>query len=249
MTLAATGEISMSQIQLEHGGNGEISLGEYYRGGGVGDDPWNATVPTSAAISMGSLRGTTATRVLIVTVQGGGGAGGQGEADNWVSDGHGGPGGATTVSCANGTWADTSVSAAGGAGGAGVVISYSTTAGRAGEASFYGAGGAGGGNNAHGSSAPATSYGAGGGGGGGDSPSTYDNSGYGGHGGYVGGRILQAPLRAMRGSVVTVTIGAGGPYNNNIATYGNNYYGGAGAAGVAWVGAQVYLANSTFTVT
>ena len=231
MTIPATGAISMSQIQAEHGGSGSISLGEYYRDGSyVGNDPWNDSVPTAETISMGQLRGTTKTRYLTVIIQGAGGAGGQGEADNWVSDGHGAAGGGSTFTAYNGTHTDTVVSVAGGAGGAGVVISYSTTSGRAGADSYYGAGGAGGGNNSHGTDAPTASYGAGGGGGGGDSPSTYDNSGYAGHGGYAGARGVHI-IRAMKGSTITLVVGYGGARNSNVSAYGNNYIGGAGASG------------------
>jgi len=93
MTIPATGAISMSQIQNEHGGSGSISLGEYYAGGGiVYDDTWNPDVPTAGTISMGDLRGSTKSVNVYYGITGGGGAGGIGSRNSKTNAGNGAAG-------------------------------------------------------------------------------------------------------------------------------------------------------------
>ena len=65
MTLQASGAISFSDLRTEYASSGSVSLGSYYRGGGIvrgnsGDNPstnLSANVPTSGGISMGSFYG------------------------------------------------------------------------------------------------------------------------------------------------------------------------------------------------
>jgi len=58
-----TGTITLQDVENEFGGTGSISLSEYYRGGLVTQN--NTGVPTSGALSMNNLRGTTASIAAI----------------------------------------------------------------------------------------------------------------------------------------------------------------------------------------
>ena len=244
MTIPATGAISMSQIQNEHGGSGSISLGEYYAGGGiVYDDTWNPDVPVYnpdevVPISMGDLRGSTKSVNVYYGIHGGGGAGGMGSRNSKTNKGNGAAGESSYFVAYNDRedfpleWL--TQESPGGAGGTGVTETYETKAGRAGEDSIYGAGGAGGNNNDHGSDAPAASWGAGGGGGGGDSPAWNDSSGKAGHGGYAA-EFVWGYFRVKKGSTIKLQVGAGAPRNVGAVSGDLNHDGGAGAGGYGYV--------------
>jgi hypothetical protein len=69
MTIAASGAISLTDLQTEFGGPTPIALQNYYRGGTyVTDVAQNAAVPTSGAISLLSFYGTTREVVSILDV-------------------------------------------------------------------------------------------------------------------------------------------------------------------------------------
>jgi hypothetical protein len=100
--------------------------------------------------------------------------------------------------------------------------------------------------NSSGSAAASTSYGAGGGGGGGDRGSLFDSGGCSGFGGNAGTR-LTGSVEIVYGTVLTITIGAGGPTNTP------GYDGGAGTAGycvISWDGnTSTFTSSGTVTLT
>jgi hypothetical protein len=60
MAISLSGPLSLANIQTEFGGTNPISLGEYYRNGGlVPDAPQNASISTSGAIAIGNFYGAT----------------------------------------------------------------------------------------------------------------------------------------------------------------------------------------------
>ena len=65
MALPTSGPISLQMIRDEFGGPTPVSLGNYYRGGGlVPNSAANANVPTSGPISLSNFRGATAATAL-----------------------------------------------------------------------------------------------------------------------------------------------------------------------------------------
>lgn len=216
MALQSSGPISLSDLQDEFGGSSPISLSEYYRGGAYTTDN-NTNVPTSGAISIDDFYGASLSVDVIYELQGGGGAGGQG----WSTSGTSADGSSSSFKRSGALFS--AASAAGGAGGVDRSLFGSTP----GEASYYGAGGEQGrtsdtnGNQTAGYDAPATSYGAGGGGGGGYPFSAYNAGGGGDAGERVTGTYTTTP-----GTVLSVTVGSGGPRGSIAGAEG-----GAGAGG------------------
>lgn len=232
-----TGQISLSDIQNEFGGSGQISLSEYYRGGsnvpGVGAG--TSGIPTSSTISFSQLRGKSKTVSVTYDVLGGGGGGGAGQA-NGGGSGSAPSGGSSSVS---GSGISTVTASGGSGGGNGNIGRYDNA--RLGASSAYGTGGAMGGLNTAGGNA--SGYGAGGGGGGGDAPGTFDSSGNAGSGGGAGQR-LTGSFTAVYGTNLTISIGSGGS-----GSTAGNYYGGNGTGGrisLSWDGnSPVYTSSTT----
>ena len=228
MPLSATGALSFSAIQAEHGGTHPISLSEYYRGAGFVKAN-SSDVPTSGAISVDDLRGTALGRELFIEVIGGGGGGGSGTGNH---DGGnttpGGTGYASSVSL-TGTFTLTSAGATGGASRYQFKVS-----GTAGASSYYGPGGAGGIMQSSPSSitvgqhAPSDSYGAGGGGGSADrrGGGNDDESGHNGAGGNAASRETTNQVIGA-GSTIDILIGKGGAGADDFNDGGD---GGAGYA-------------------
>lgn len=238
MTLPSSGLISFADIQSTLGGSNPIGLNEYYRGGTFLPVNGSTNVPSTGAISLNAFYSTTITYEII----GGGGAGGDawGDNHNAVAATPTQSGGASSIAGAL-----VSISADGGAGGINGV-GPNGASGLNGTASFYGAGGTGGNPNNVGGAAPTTSYGAGGGGAGGDDGSTYDAGGPRGAGGSAGTR-LTGSIHSIKGTILTITIGAGGsPYG------GGDLDGGRGAAGVCKITKNgtitTFTTNGTYTV-
>jgi hypothetical protein len=244
MSIPLSGPVTLSQLQIEFGGTDPVSMNEYYRGGAfVPNSVRNASIPTSGAINLEQFRGTSKTATVTYAIIGGGGAGGFGVSDEGENNRgtFGASGGNSSIS---GSGVQT-ITAAGGAGGENCGGNRGTV-GTAGGSTFYGSGGAGGVLNSNGSAAPSTSYGAGGGGGGGDRGSTFDSGGCSGFGGNAGTR-LTGSVEIVYGTVLSITIGAGGPTNTP------GYDGGAGAAGycvISWDGnTSTFTSSGTVTLT
>ena len=212
MALSASGSVSFSQIQAEHGGSHPISLKEYYRDGGfvLSNNP---DVPASGEISADDLRGTTLGKSLVIEVIGAGGGGGYGTESPTQGTGRAGSGQSSSVSL-SGSWTVSSSGAQGGRNG----VRFKTH-GTDGGASFYGSGGARGlaHNNVGGgdaSDAPASHYGAGGGGAGADLKNGFDfNSGNAGEGGDAATRATSTKA-VDAGSSITILIGKRGAGTN-----------------------------------
>lgn len=232
MAISASGSVSFSQIQAEHGGSHPISLAEYYRDGGfvLSNNP---DVPASGEISADDLRGTTLGKSLVIEVIGAGGGGGYGTESNNPGSGRAGSGQASSVSL-SGSWTVSSSGAQGGRNGVRFKMD-----GTAGGSSYYGSGGSAGrlhknqgGGDA--GDAPASHYGAGGGGAGADLLNGVDfNSGYAGEGGDAATRATSTKA-VDAGSSITILIGRRG--------YGANLHndGGDGAHGYA----KITIGNS-----
>ena len=231
MALQSSGPISLSQIQAEFGGSNPISLSEYYRNGPYTTSN-NTGVPTSGTIDLGDFYGTVAANTINYEIIGGGGEG----AGGYYNTGNGNAGGSSSLSSASGT-SFTTITSSGGSGGiqpAPYNGSYRVS--QNGFASYYGPGGQGGynsnsDNQTAGFPAPSSSYGAGGGGGGAYPFSANNGGGGGGAATRLTGTLLLAP-----GSVITVTIGAGGSGNPG---------GGDGAKGYC----QLLVNNTAYTFT
>lgn len=227
MAIPASGQVTLSDLQIEYGGTDPISIDEYYRGGAyVPSGAGTATIPASGAITLDNFRGTSKTAVVTYNIIGGGGSGGFGVDNKEPSRGsYGGPGGASTISAIG----IQTITAAGGAGGENCGGGRGTN-GTAGQSSAFGTGGYGGSLNSTGGSA--SGYGAAGGGGGGDSGSTYDEGGASGFGG-AAGTNLSGTISVVYGTTLTINLGAGG-----VPIY-NAYYGGSGSPGrcqISWDG-------------
>lgn len=225
MSIPASGQVTLSDLQIEYGGADPISINEYYRGGAyVPIGAGTATIPSSGAITLDNFRGTSKTAIVTYNLLGGGGGGGYG-ADN-KEPGRGSyaaSGGSSTISAPG----IQTITAAGGAGGENTGGGRGTS-GTAGGSSAFGTGGAGGSLNSSGGSA--TGYGAAGGGGGGDSGSTYDEGGASGFGG-AAGTNLTGTVAVIYGTTLTIDLGIGG------AGSAAGYYGGDGSPGrcqISW---------------
>jgi hypothetical protein len=242
MSIPLTGPVTLAQLQIEFGGTDPVSMNEYYRGGDfVPNTTRNASIPTSGAINLEQFLGSSKTATVTYAIIGGGGAGGFGVGDDGEANRgtFGVSGGNSSIS---GSGVQT-ITAAGGAGGQNCGGQRGTV-GTAGGSTFYGAGGAGGALNSNGFAAG--SYGAGGGGGGGDRGSTYDSGGCSGFGGGAG-TYLTGSVEIVYGTVLSISIGAGGPTN------AIGYFGGAGAAGycvISWDGnTSTFTSSGTVTLT
>lgn len=234
MGIPASGQVTLSDLQVEYGGTDPISINEYYRGGAyVPVGAGTATIPASGAITLDNFRGTSKTAVVTYNIIGGGGGGGYGAANK--EPGRGTYAASGTASTISGPGIQT-ITAAGGVGGENCGGGRGTS-GTAGTSSAFGTGGAGGSLNSSGGSA--TGYGAGGGGGGGDAGSTYDEGGASGFGGKAGTN-LSGTVSVIYGTTLTIDLGTGGPGSTS------GYAGGNGSPGrcqISWDG------NSTiFTV-
>lgn len=240
MAIPASGQVTLSDLQIEYGGTDPISINEYYRGGAyVPIGAGTATIPASGAITLDNFRGTSKTAIVTYTLLGGGGGGGYG-ADN-KEPGRGSyaaSGGSSTISA---TGIQT-ITAAGGAGGENTGGGRGNT-GTAGGSSAFGTGGAGGSLNSAGGSA--SGYGAGGGGGGGDSGSTYDEGGASGLGG-AAGTSLTGTVSVIYGTTLTIDLGIAGA--GSVA----GYYGGNGSPGrcqISWDANSVtFTSNGTVLI-
>ena len=244
MSIPLTGPVTLAQLQTEFGGTDPVSMNEYYRGGAfVPNSVRNAGIPTSGAISLEQFRGSSKTATVTYAIIGGGGAGGFGVGDKGETNRgtFGSSGGNSSIS---GSGVQT-ITAAGGAGGQNCGGERGQT-GFPGQSSAYGAGGAGGALNSNGSAASSGSYGAGGGGGGGDRGSTFDSGGCSGFGGSAG-TYLTGTVEVVYGTVLSISIGAGGPTN------AIGYFGGAGANGycvISWDGnTSTFTSSGTVTLT
>ena len=241
MAIPASGQVTLSDLQIEYGGTDPISINEYYRGGAyVPSGAGTATIPTSGAITLDNFRGTSKTATVTYTLLGGGGGGGYG-ADN-KEPGRGSyaaSGGSSTISA---TGIQT-ITAAGGAGGENCGGGRGTN-GTAGQSSGFGTGGYGGSLNSSGGSA--SGYGAAGGGGGGDQGSTYDEGGASGFGGSAG-TLISGTVQIVYGTTVTVGLGSGG------AGSPSGYSGGNGSPGrcqLSWDGnSTIFTSNGTVVIT
>jgi hypothetical protein len=241
MAIPASGQVTLSDLQIEYGGTDPISINEYYRGGAyVPSGAGTATIPTSGAITLDNFRGTSKTATVTYNLLGGGGGGGYG-ADN-KEPGRGSyaaSGGSSTISAPG----IQTITAAGGAGGENCGGGRGTS-GTAGASSAFGTGGYGGSLNSAGGSA--TGYGAAGGGGGGDAGSTYDEGGASGFGG-AAGTNLTGTVAIVYGTTVTIDLGIGGA--GSVA----GYYGGNGSPGrcqISWDGnTATFTSNGTVVIT
>lgn len=247
MPIKLTGPISFQDIIDEFGGTGEANLSEYYRGGPfVPNTNANANIGIQGQpISLGQFYGARKEIVLAWTIQGAGGAGGNGMA-NGNGSGSNFPGNrsgimlkskydaliaaGTTNPAITDFYADTEGTRAyeeGGAGGAHGAQGAIT--GGTGSTSNYGVGGAGGGPNAAAPNPTWGHWGAGGGGGGGDDGSTsylnlYGSDAAGNAGvGASNGLEQNGELRVDVETDYVVWLGAGG----TPSSYGN-YKGGPG---------------------
>ena len=241
MAIPASGQVTLSDLQIEYGGADPISINEYYRGGAyVPVGAGTATIPASGAITLDNFRGTSKTAVVTYNLIGGGGAGGFGAENGEPSRGsYGGPGGASTISASG----IQTITAAGGAGGENTGGGRGTS-GTAGASSAFGTGGYGGSLNSGGGSA--SGYGAAGGGGGGDSGSTYDEGGASGFGG-AAGTNLSGTISVVYGTTLTINLGAGGT-----PVFSGSYYGGYGSPGrceISWDGnSQIVTSSGTVVI-
>lgn len=241
MAIPASGQVTLSDLQIEYGGTDPISINEYYRGGAyVPVGAGTATIPASGAITLENFRGTSKTATVTYTLLGGGGSGGFGVDNGEPSRGsYGGAGGASTISASG----IQTITAAGGAGGENCGGGRGTN-GTAGASSAFGTGGYGGSLNSVGGSA--SGYGAAGGGGGGDQGGTYDEGGASGFGGSAGA-YLTGTVQVVYGTTVTVSLGAGG------VPIINAYYGGYGSPGrceISWDGnSTTFTSDGTVVIT
>ena len=242
MAIPASGQVTLSDLQVEYGGTDPISINEYYRGGAyVPIGTGTATIPASGAITLDNFRGTSKTATVTYNIIGGGGGGGYGRSNGGESErGTYGPSG--VASSISGSGIQT-ITAAGGVGGENCGGSRGTS-GTAGTSSAFGTGGTGGARNNNGGNA--TGFGAGGGGGGGDSGSTFDEGGCSGFGG-AAGTNLSGTVAVVYGTTLTITIGGGGN-----ATAGT-YIGGDGSGGrcqISWdANTQTLTAGGTVVLT
>lgn len=233
MTLPASGNpLSLSQIEGEFGGSGAKSLSEYYSAA--------SGVPSVGnPLSISDFYGLSNVTFFNYTILGGGGAGGWGREDGYGS-GRAASGGTSTITASG----MISVSWSGASGGLNGNISPYDGASRTGKSSTRGVGGTGFPNGRGANSGGSwTTYGdspnpgAGGGGAGGDTPGFLDSSGGAGSGGNASS-TGSGFRRVTPGTVITITIGAGGvgtPYN---------YSGGKGGDGFVLITA---LDGSTTT--
>ena len=203
--------MSLRRIRNEYKGtSGTASFSDYYRNGSyVPNKTENASIPTSGTVSFDDFYGTKKATTVTYEIIGGGGEG----AGGYYNTGNGNAGGATVLASSSGTSFTTIYSLGGDGGTQPAPFSGSYRTGEAGEASHYGLGGDGGlnsnsGNQTAGFPAPSSSYGAGGGGGG-AAPFAANN---GGGGGKAADRET-GTLELDPGSVIAVTVGAGGTGN------------------------------------
>jgi len=232
MAIAATGAVSLQDVEDEFAGTGEISLSEYYRSNTFGPVSGNNTsVPGGSAgttISLGNFRGTEKKRYVVAKGLAGGGAGGFG-LDDGGSSGRNTSGSNTTYSIGS----SLVFTAVGGLGGLNAQLSADSSD-RAGEScntadgytENYGTGGSGGSTGSAGGNP--SGNGAGGGGGGGDHANSgvnRDSAGNAGQGGRRGQEITDTRYISLN-TTLTLVIGGGGTYSS-----GGDYAGRSGAAG------------------
>jgi len=221
MTLPAAGNpLSLSQIEGEFGGGAPTTLREYY-------DAATGVPSLGSPLSISDFYGKSNLTYFNYTILGGGGAGGWGREDNY-GYGRAASGGTSSIS---GSFNFSPVSWTGATGGLNGNVSPYDTASRTGKSSTRGVGGTGFPNGKGANLVGWTTYGdspnngAGGGGAGGDSPNTFDSSGGAGSGGNASS--TGSGFRYITpGTVITITVGAGGvgsPYN---------YSGGKGGDGL-----------------
>ena len=236
MPIKTSGEINFQDIVNEFGGSGEAALSEYYRGGPlVPNTNANIKIGTQGEpIALSQFYGARKEIILSYKLYGGGGAGGNGIADQ-TGSGTNDPGDTTLIMLksqwdANGT-SGTKLAESGSGGGGGHANRGSITGG-AGGASDFGAGGSGGSPNTAGSRPTWGHWGAGGGGGGGDDGSTsylnlYGSDAAGAAGSGGGASELKSGTLSIDVEVeYAVILGAGGTPSS---VY--NYRGGQGAPG------------------
>ena len=231
MVIKNSGPINFQDIVDEFGGANPAKLSEYYRGGSlVPNTNANNKIATSpGALKLSQFYGARKEIKLKLNLQGAGGSGGNGMADN-VGSGNNAAGGSTYL-IPTGSGTRLATVAGGGGGGHG---NRSAITGSQGGASDFGAGGAGGSPNAAGTRPAWGHWGAAGGGGGGDDGSTSYFNLYGsdaaGAAGSGGSRGTRKDFEINIDVEVTyqLVIGGGG----NPSSYGN-YKGGRGAAGFA----------------
>jgi hypothetical protein len=243
MPIKNSGNISLTEIANEFGGNIPHSLSEYYRGGAfVSNGSVNSRIPQNGGIKFSDFYGSSKAKTIIYQIIGGGGCGGFGQADRGEEfrGTFGSSGGGSSI-----IGPSLNVFASGGSGGTNCGLNRNTPGGN-GQSTFYGPGGAGGQRNQDGQAAPLLSYGAGGGGGGGDRSSFSDRSGCAGAGG-LGGALLSGTVNVISGSTLNISIGAGGPFSGQ-----GNYKGGAGAGGYCVIifdgTSHVFTSNGSLTV-
>jgi|TARA_B110000908_G_scaffold23308_1_gene26566 hypothetical protein len=256
MAIKGSGVITIQDIVNEFGGSNPASLSEYYRGGDlVPNTNSNSNIGASGAIALGDFYGARKEIIILFSMTGAGGAGGNGMA-NGTGAGSNSSGQKTGImtkttydslssngfpfNVADSNFLPVTVGAqtrpgrvSGGAGGLHGNLGVIT--GSAGGNSYWGVGGSGGTANQAAPKPVFTHYGAAGGGGGGDDGSTSYLNLYGsdaaGRAGSGGGSAPQnTGLRATVDVEVTyvLLIGAGG----NPTDYGN-YKGGVGVPGHA----------------
>lgn len=235
--------MSLRRIRNEYKDTtGTASFSDFVRGGSyVTNQTANNAIPTSTtnSISFDDFYGTKKAYTVTYEIIGGGGTG----AGGYRGTGNGNAGGTSTITSSSGT-DFTTVYSLGGAGGTQPApYDGNFRVGEAGEASYYGSGGNGGlnsnsGNQTAGFPAPSSSYGAGGGGGG-AAPFSANN---GGGGGKAADRET-GTLELDPGSVISVTIGAGGT---------GKLGGGDGAGGYCKLTVEgvdtIFTSSATFTV-